>query len=137
MKTLIIIPLFVTAALAAAAMLCRMAGIPLHGRDLMTAAAVAVVAAEIAMIPAWMFRRSEPVTLAQAALGGTVLHLMLTIMLAAAVMVARVVEPAAPFVTWLIGAYWLSLAMLVWGLIGLTTGRNSVGKQLVSKGNGN
>jgi hypothetical protein len=118
-KTLVLVPVAVAAALACAGGLCRLMGLPPHGRDLLTAAAVAAVAAEAALIPALLLRRSEPVKIAQAALGGTVLHLLLTIFLAAAVMVARVVEPAGPFVYWLTGAYWLSLALLVWALIGL------------------
>jgi hypothetical protein len=127
MKTLILIPLAVASALAIAAELCRMAGLPPHGRDLLAAAVVAVIAAELALLPAWIFRRGEPVRAAQAALGGTVLHMLLTIMLAAAIMVARVVEPTAPFVYWLTGAYWLSLAGLVWGLIALAPGRQPKG----------
>jgi len=119
MKTLILIPFAVAVALAAAAGLCTLAGLPPHGRDLLTAAIVAVLAAELALIPAWLMRKSEPVKLAQAALGGTVVHLLLTIFMAAAVVVAKVVEPTGPFVYWITGAYWLSLAMLVWGLITL------------------
>ncbi|HUB24403.1 MAG TPA: hypothetical protein VL992_03160 [Tepidisphaeraceae bacterium] len=119
MKTLILIPIVVASALAAAAGLCRLAGVPLHGRDLLLAAGVAVVAAEAGMIPAILLRRSDPELRAQAALGGTVVHMLLTILIATAVMVARVVEPATPFVVWLTGAYWLSLGLLVWGLIGL------------------
>jgi hypothetical protein len=120
MKQLVLIPLAVGAALAAAAGLCVLAGLPLHGgRDLVTAAVVAMIAAEVALLPAWAARRGEPAKLASTALGGTVLHLLLTIFLAAAVMVARVVEPAGPFVYWLLGAYWLSLAMLVWALLAM------------------
>jgi hypothetical protein len=124
MKTLLLIPLTVLAALAAAAGLCRLAGLSPHERDLFTAAAVVVIAAELAVLPAWMLRKSEPVTRAQAALGGTVVHLLLTIFMAAAVMVAKVVEPNGPFVYWLTGAYWLSLAMLVWGLSKLAAPRH-------------
>ena len=119
MKTLLLIPLAVSIAMAAAAGLCRWAGLPPHMPDLLAAAVVAVITAELAVLPAFVLRKSEPVKLAQAALGGTVLHLLLTIFLAAAVMVARGVDLAKPFVYWLIGAYWLSLALLVWAIIGL------------------
>jgi hypothetical protein len=119
MKTLIVIPIVVAAALAAAGGLCRLAGVPLHGRDLFLAAAVAVVAAEAGMIPAILLRRNDPSIRAQAALGGTVMHMLLTILMASAVMVAKVVEPSAPFVLWLTAAYWLSLVLLVRGLIRL------------------
>jgi hypothetical protein len=122
MKTLLLIPGAVGAALAAAAALCRMAGLPPHGRDLLIAAIVAVIAAEAALLPALFLRRAEPAQRAQAALGGTVIHLLLTIFMAAAVMVAKVVEPAGPFVYWLTGAYWLTLGMLVWSLIGIARG---------------
>ena len=125
MKTLLLIPLAVGAALAAAAALCRLAGLPPHGRELLIAAIVAVIAAEAAFVPALLFRRASAVTQAHAALGGTVVHLLLTIIMAAAVMVARVVEPSGPFVFWLTGAYWLSLAMLVWSLIAIAPGRGA------------
>jgi hypothetical protein len=123
MKTLILIPIAVALALAGAAVLCLMAGLPPHTHDLATAAVVAVVAAEVGLLPAWAMRRAEPVKQAQAALGGTVLHMFLTILLGAAVVVAKVVEPREPFVYWLTGAYWTSLAMLVWGLVRLLPGR--------------
>ncbi len=124
MKTLLLIPLVVGLALAAAAGLCKLAGLAPHERDLIAAAIVAVLAAEVAILPAWLLRRNdEPVVRAQAALGGTVLHLVLTIMLASAIMIARVVEPNAPFAYWLTGAYWLSLGALVWGLLAFAPGR--------------
>src|SRR5271170_7136675 len=126
MKTLLLIPGAVGVALAAAAELCRLVGLPPHGRDLL----IAVIVAEAALLPALLLRRAEPAQRAQAALGGTVIHLLLTIFMAAAVMVAKVVEPAGPFVYWLTGAYWLSLAMLVWSLIGIARG-----KQAKSAGN--
>jgi hypothetical protein len=49
-------------------------------------------------------------------------------MLAAAVMVARVVEPNGSFALWLTAAYWLSLGMLVWGLVSIAPGRQLGGK---------
>jgi hypothetical protein len=119
MKTLLLIPLAVAAVLAAAAGLCALLGLPMHGHDLVTAAVVAIVAAELALLPAWAVRRREQATFAQLALGGTVLQMMLTVLLATAVSIARVVEPQGPFVFWLTGAYWLSLAMLVWALLSM------------------
>jgi len=123
MKTLFLIPSVVGAVLAAAAGICRMVGLAPHERDLIAAAVIVVIAAEAAMVPAWLARRTEPATRAQVALGGTVLHLLLTIMLAAAIMVSRVVEPNGSFALWLTGAYWLSLGMLVWGLVSIGSGR--------------
>jgi hypothetical protein len=119
MKMLLLIPVAVATALAAAAGLGRMIGMAPSGRDLLAAACVSILAAELALLPAWVLRRAEPVTLAQAALGGTVLHLLLMIALSAAVMAAKIVDPHGPFVYWLMGAYWASLGMLVWGLIGI------------------
>jgi|GEM_PF-1759361 len=133
MKTLILIPLAIGIVLATAAGLCSLAGAPPHGRDLLIAALVAAIAAEAAVIPAVLLRKSEPVKQAQAALGGTVLHLMLTILLAAAVMVARVVESGQSFVYWLTGAYWLSLATLVWALMRLSSGRHNAPKVTVQR----
>jgi len=127
MKTLLLIPLVVGAALAAAAAICRLAGLAPHERDLIVAAVVVVVAAEAAFLPAWLLRRGSPATQAQAALGGTVVHLLLTILMAAAVMVARVVEPSSSFAFWLTGAYWLSLALLVWSLTAISPGRQKAG----------
>jgi hypothetical protein len=128
MKTLILIPVAVAIVLAGAEAVCLVAGLPLHMRELATAAVVAMVAAEVGLLPSWAMRRAEPVKQAQAALGGTMLHLFLTILLGAAVMVANVVEPREPFVYWLIGAYWTSLGLLVWGLVRLLPSRRPIAK---------
>jgi hypothetical protein len=134
MKLLLLIPLTVTAALAAAEVVCRLAGLQSHLRDLVTAGVVAVVAAEAAMILVYSLRKSSPVIVAQAALGGTVVHFLLTILLAVALTVAKVVEPGGAFIYCLTGAYWFSLAMLVWGLLGIVPGRTT-GAQAKQNGN--
>jgi hypothetical protein len=54
-----------------------------------------------------------------------VVHFLLTILLAVAVTVAKVVEPGGTFIYWLTGAYWFSLAMLVWGLLGIVPARTA------------
>jgi hypothetical protein len=120
MKILLTIPIIVTVALAAAAGMCWMVGVPPHGKDLVLAAAVAVVAAELGLLPAALMRRGEPALRAQLALGGTVVQMIVTILMAVAVMTAKVVEPRQPFVFWLTGAYWVALAGLCWSLVKAT-----------------
>lgn len=133
MKAMLIIPITVLGALAAAAGMCVLAGVQPHGRDLLLAAIVAIAAAEVGLAPMLLLRSTEPTTRAQVALGGTVAHMLITILLAAAVMVGRVVEPATPFVLWLIGAYWISLALLVKTLI-VVLSRTAVGGEAKQQG---
>jgi hypothetical protein len=123
MKALILIPLSVVAALAAGAGICILAGARPPWSDVVVAAAVAIIAAEVGILPAVALRHSSPGRLAQAALGGTLLHLLLAVLLAAAAVAAGIVNSHGPFVWWLTGAYWTSLAVLVWGLLKIAPGR--------------
>ena len=117
MKTLFAIPVIVGTALLIAASICRIIGVPPHARELVDAAIIAVVAAEAGLVPSLLIGRQEPSTKAQVALGGTVVHLILTIFMAVAVMTAKVVESSETFVFWLTAAYWASLAALCWSLV--------------------
>jgi len=124
MKTLVIIPVGVSAALIAAAAVMRLAGLPAHGRELAIAALVVIVAAEAGAMPAILLRNStEPTFRAQAALGGTVLHMLLTIALAGAVVGLKLVDMSHEFAYRLTGAYWASLVTLCWVLLRVSVGK--------------
>lgn len=125
MKTLTLIPLTVAAALGAVAVLCRLGAWHVHGKEALLAGVISVMAAEAAVLPAWTLRRSDPALFAQAALGGTVLHLILTILLAAVAIAANIGLAHEPFVYWLIAAYWVTLAALVWALLSFLPGKTN------------
>ncbi len=121
MKNLLIILLFVVGFAAAGYGLCSMAGWAVHERELITAAVICALAGGLAIIPAVLSRRKEhPMNaLAQAALIGTVLHMFLIILLAAAVTVARLAGDRQPFLFWLLTFYWASLLAVVLVLVSL------------------
>jgi hypothetical protein len=119
MKTLIFIPLSLAVMAALMAVVCRIARLDVGNREALFAVIIAAFAAEIAFLPAWLAQKSESVRFAQAALGGTLLHLFITFVLGAALLLAKFVLPQ-PFVYWLLGAYWISLSVLVVALLKLS-----------------
>jgi hypothetical protein len=119
MKTLTLIPLLVAAALGAVAVLCRLGGVSVHGKEAILAGVISAMAGEAALVPSFVLRRSDATQYAQAALGGTVLHLILTILMAVVVIGAGTGAAKEPFVYWLIAAYWTTLAALVWAMVSM------------------
>jgi hypothetical protein len=105
------------AAVAAAFILRAATGDP-HVRDVTTVALVTLVSAHLSLVPLMLCRRSpSPVVVFQAGFGGTVLHLLLTIALGAAVYALNVVQDRRPFVLLLMGFYWVSLMLVVVAVI--------------------
>jgi hypothetical protein len=101
---------------AVAALVLRQATGQPHLRDVAYAAAITLVSAELALIPVALVRKSSPVALFQAAFGGTVLHLFLTLALGAAVHGLNLVDRRI-FLFLLLGLYWFSLIFVVSALI--------------------
>jgi hypothetical protein len=99
-----------------------------HGRgqdqrwhEVSAAAVVCLVSAELALIPAMLLRRSSSVAVAQASLGGTVIHLMLTLVLAAGAWELRLVPmQRQTFIFLLLAFYWISLIGLAIALVRIT-----------------
>ncbi len=88
---------------------CRAAGVDPHLPQAVTAAAVAAVASVAAMVPLVVVRRQPwtPTGPAQAALLSMVAHLGMTIMMAAATLVAT--RGGSAFAGWMLALYWTTL----------------------------
>ena len=105
------------AAVAAAFIVRAATGDP-HVRDVATVALVTLVSAHLSLVPLMLCRRSpSPVVVFQAGFGGTVIHLLLTVALGAAVYALNVVQDRRPFVLLLMGFYWVSLMLMVVAMI--------------------
>ena len=92
--------------------LCALAGWNPRLRALGMAAAAAVVAGGLAFVPLVLARGASQAAVAQAALLGTVIHLM-GCLAGAAVMLLVVRIPAATY--WMLAFYWATLVALVVG----------------------
>jgi hypothetical protein len=112
MKSMVLIPLSVSIT----ALVLRIAGLRFAVTDPLSAAVIAAVAGTLGILPILRTRQKDAVTIVQRALVGTVLHLLATAVLAVALVASHLVNPRGPFVFWLLGAYWISLAVLVWQL---------------------
>ena len=94
---------------------CRYAGINLHLHEAMLALTVFVIASEVALLPLMFQIKPTTLSLTQAALIGMVVHLMLAILLALAIMLLT--KPAAAFAYWSLVFYWVTLAGLAFVFI--------------------
>lgn len=97
---------------------CAAADWPVHGREMLGAAAVALIATMMGLMPAMLNRQSPVETLAQAALAGTMLHMMLSLILAGGLWFVKIVTDPQPFVGWLLVFYFASLGAMAAVLIG-------------------
>jgi hypothetical protein len=102
--------LLVTAAVAALAL--RQTTGNAHGTEILYAAAITFISAEASLLPLALARRASPATIFQAGFGGTVLHLLLTLALGAAVHSLNLVDRRI-FLFLLLGLYWFSLIFVV------------------------
>lgn len=106
MWTLIVNPVVVVVIVSAVMIVCRATGADPAGRDMALAAVICLVAAEIAVVPVALGPKGAP-DLFRAAFAGTVLHLLVAVLLGAAVIF--VLKPGLPFVVWLLVMYWVTL----------------------------
>lgn len=96
--------------------LCRVANWPVHPRELLVAASIALLATEIALVPVNLVR-GDAMTATQASLGGTVIHMLLIAAMGALAVVAKLVDQQMAFACWMLAFYWASLVALVIGLV--------------------
>jgi len=101
---------------AVAALVLRQSTGQPHLRELAYATAITFVSAELSLLPAALARRASPVALFQAAFGGTVLHLLLTLALGAAANSLAAGIDRRIFLFLLLGLYWFSLIFVVTAL---------------------
>ena len=102
-------------AVVAALVLRQATGDP-HLREVGFAAAITVFSAVVAVLPLALTSKSSPVAVFQAAFGGTVAHLFLTLALGAAAHTLGRVDRSL-FLFLLLAFYWVSLLFVVTALI--------------------
>jgi hypothetical protein len=108
----LLIPVVIVAGAALGYGACLALGFSLHRRDLAAATAITMIASGLGILPSWFLRKSDPGTLANASLGGTLAHTLITLALGAAWWMSRSMLERTPFLTWLLVLYWVSLAAL-------------------------
>jgi hypothetical protein len=128
MKMLIVIPLEVIVAVLAAACLLALLGAHVKPIEPAVAGGAAALAAVVGASPMLRTGGKSLVATVQFALACTVIHMMLTGILAATLVIAGAVSIRGQFVYWLIGSYWISLAVLVWQLRRIIVARAQLAK---------
>ena len=112
MRNVVTLLLSLVAAAVAGFALCALAGWNPRPRSMALAAAAAAAAGGLAFVPLILARRASQAAVAQAALLGTVIHL-LGCLACTAIMLLVVRLPAATY--WMLAFYWATLVALVVG----------------------
>jgi hypothetical protein len=114
MRAMLSVPLAVILFAAISFAICKLLGWNAHGSDLIAAGFTCLVAGELAGIPLILARGGNTLAISQAALVGSVIHLLASIVIAGiAVMLKLHVGQAYLF--WMLGFYWITLLVLVIG----------------------
>jgi hypothetical protein len=116
-RTLLIIPVAIALALAAGFATCGAMSIHAPTREMIAAGIVCLIASELAFVPILLKRGSSQGEVAQAALTGTIVHLFGCCVLGGGLIMTKAFSLGPAFVYWLLGLYWLTLIVLVFGLI--------------------
>jgi hypothetical protein len=116
MKSMVLIPLIVAGFVGSAAFVLKHMGVQFSPMDPLNAGAIAVIAAGLGTLPISVTRDKDAAIIVQRALIGTVLHVLCTAVLAVVLIASHVANANWSFVFWLLGAYWVSLVILVWQL---------------------
>ena len=111
MRALIFVPLALIAVAALGAGVCKLIGVQPGMRELVLGVAICLVASGLATVPTILVRGSSQYAQSQAALVGTVIHLMTAAGAGGLALIQ--LKPGPSFVYWLGGMYWTSLIVLV------------------------
>jgi hypothetical protein len=107
LRALLITPIALLLTASIGLMICNFAGVGSHPRDLLAAAAIALLATFVGAVPLYLARSADQATASQAGLLATVTHLFVAIVLAGVMtLVARVGQP---FAYWLFAFYFTTL----------------------------
>ena len=118
MRLLMFILVVIAATAAAGLALCAAATWNAHAREMLAAAAVSVVASAAAGVVLVKARHSTQPVVAQAALVGMTLQLLLSLALCGVVWLAGV-PINVPMALWLLAFYWVTLTLLACGFVKL------------------
>src|SRR5437867_2831160 len=112
LKTMGILPLVNTLMMAIGCAACRSLGASSHSHEMLVAAVIAGVASAAACIPGVLVRGMDAGAVSQAALGGTVIQMLLSVALIPLIWIFGIRLEPAPFVWWLMTFYWTTLLTL-------------------------
>jgi hypothetical protein len=118
MRNVILIPLALLAVIVGGVTLCAAAGWPLHPREMTVAAIASAIVCALALGPNVLMRRASQAAVAQAALVGTLVHLMGHAAVIGFVILARPGLDES-FIWWFMPFYWATLAALAGVLVRL------------------
>ncbi len=113
MKPLLVIPIIVAAVIGLSAGALIAAGVHIHPAEPLAAAIIALAATIAGLIPVLRGSRTDPVAFMQAALVGTVLHLLVASIFAGTLLFTHLVQGQISFVLWLMVGYWISLILII------------------------
>jgi len=117
-RTLVLIPIAIAVTIGVGYAICGTMNVNPHAREMMFAASVCLVASVGAMIPIVLTRGASQASVAQAALVGTVIHLFACCGLGGGLIITRAFGLTNAFAYWLLALYWVTLIVVVIGLIG-------------------
>jgi hypothetical protein len=117
MRSLLYVFLSLAAAALAGVVFCAVAGWQIHGREMSAACIAALLAASGGLFPAILNRESPVETVMQAALVGSVLHMMFCLIFGVLMWVGGLARVAEPFAVWLMLFYLVSLAAVAATLV--------------------
>jgi drug/metabolite transporter (DMT)-like permease len=106
-RALLINPVVIALAAALGVGVCFALGINPHFREMSMAVGICMVSSELAILPVLLNEKLLRAHISQAALLGTIVHLMLATMMAAIILLW--LRPPLAFVYWLLALYWLTL----------------------------
>jgi hypothetical protein len=113
-RSLVVIPIVM--AMAAVAAWAGLRGLKGHNaplKELLTAAGITTLAAELSMLPMVLTRGAGQAAVSQAGLLGTVVHLFLSITMAGGAYMMHLVGVRGMFLYLLMAMYWVSLVLVV------------------------
>jgi hypothetical protein len=113
MKSLWLIPLVVALVLGTAAAALTVFGVSVNPMEPLAAGVIATAAGVLGLTPILRSARKDPVAIFQAALIGTVVHLVSASIFTGVLLGLHVVQTHAAFVFWLLAGYWASLITLI------------------------
>ena len=122
MKTLLLIPTVLLLIAAGCWGVAAVGGWKLQPRELIATVAICIVSGEMALMPTVLLRKSDAATVSQAGLAGTVIHMFLTLLLAAVAWMGHLIHNRQQFLFLLLAFFWVSLIVLVLAMTWLVRG---------------
>ena len=113
----VLVPLAIATAALLGSGACVATGWSVHVRELCVAAVIAVLGGEAALVPLWLVGRKDAAAVSQAALAGTVIQLLVSMVLSAVAASTGLAGQSTAFVWWTLAFYWSALAVVAGAMI--------------------